>query len=61
VDNLIIDYLQSSPGLSANKILSINQKNTNRNIIADTIYGHLRKMKKKGIVINQGTRWYLRK
>lgn len=59
LDELIKTYLRSTPGLSAQRILDNYKKDTNHQIIIDRFNMHLRKLKKNGILINKGNRWYL--
>ena len=59
LDELIKTYLRSTPGLSAQRILEIYKKDTNHQIVIDRFHMYLRKLKRNGILINKGNRWYL--
>lgn len=59
MDKVIKDYLKAFPGLSAKGILNIYKKNYDQNILTDTVYMRLRKLKRKGIIINKGDRWFI--
>ncbi|WP_338452747.1 hypothetical protein R4Z09_13330 [Niallia oryzisoli] len=59
MDEIIKDLLLTSPGLSADKMLKIYQNNYNNAIFASSVYKHLRQLKRKGILINKGNRWYV--
>ena len=59
VDEVIKDLLQTSPGLSADRILKIYQNSCNKAIFTNSVYKCLRQLKRKGILINKGNRWYV--
>ncbi|WP_216829861.1 hypothetical protein [Alkalihalobacterium elongatum] len=59
MENVIKETLREFPGITAKKILNLCKKYNYQNITRDTIYKHLRKLKRKGTLVNKGDRWYL--
>ena len=60
MEKVIKESLKASPGLSASKIQDIYIKDKGKDIKMNIVYMHLRKLKSKGVIINQGGRWYLK-
>ncbi len=59
VDDVIQDLVQASPGLSADRILKLMQNRCKKTIFTNHVYKCLRQLKRQGILINKGNRWYI--
>jgi Fe2+ or Zn2+ uptake regulation protein len=59
VDDCIKNLVQTSPGLSADRILHRLQHHSEKSIFANHLYKCLRQLKRQGVLINKGNRWYV--
>lgn len=59
MDDVIQDLVQASPGLSADRILKLMQNRCKKTIFTNRVYKCLRQLKRQGILINKGNRWYI--
>lgn len=59
MDKVIQEFVLETPGLSAKKILNRCNKSNEQTLSKSTIYMRLRKLKRKGILINKGDSWYV--
>jgi|GEM_PF-1464315 len=63
-EDKIITYIKENPGISAKKIASYLDSNTNNLLVTEgtnskaKIFKQLRTLRRKGNIYNRGDRWY---